>query len=183
MPLYARRRARLAFCIMLGGLISACGSMDRVSAGIASIVSPYKVAVVQGNFVSKEQVQLLQPGMSRQQVTELLGTPLLTSLFHADRWEYAFTLRSRDAEPINRKLTVFFKGDTLERFEGDEMFSEAEFADKFTSFRKGKTPVPVLEASEESLKAFAQPARNTETAAAAPPPRSTAYPPLEPVPQ
>ena len=144
------------------------------------MVSPYRSDVVQGNFVSKEQVDILRPGMSRQQVAELLGTPLLASVFHADRWEYAFRLKSQETEPISRKLTVYFKSDALERFEGDEMLTEAEFAAKFTGSKKGKGAVPVLEASEDALKASAQPARKAETSAATPPPRATAYPPLEP---
>jgi outer membrane protein assembly factor BamE len=47
--------------------------------------------VVQGNFVSREQVEFLKPGMTRQQVRDVLGTPLVASLFHADRWDYVFT--------------------------------------------------------------------------------------------
>ena len=48
---------------------------------------------MQGNFVSKEQVEALRPGMSRQQVRDILGTPLVTSVFHADRWDYVFTIK------------------------------------------------------------------------------------------
>ena len=59
----------------------------------ADSITPYKVEVVQGNFVSKEQVEALKPGMSRQQVRDILGTPLVTSVFHGDRWDYVFTLK------------------------------------------------------------------------------------------
>ena len=38
-----------------------------------------------------------------------------------------FTLKRQGVEPQSRKLTVFFKDDVLERFEGDAMPSEAEF--------------------------------------------------------
>lgn len=180
MPRLACRSAFLTLCLLSSSLLLGCGGLDRVSSGISGMVSPYRSDVVQGNFVSKEQVEALRPGMSRQQVAELLGTPLLTSVFHADRWEYAFTLKSQTTEAISRKLTVYFKADALERFEGDEMLSEAEFAAKFTDSRKGKVKVPVLEASEEALKNFPQPARKEQATAAAPPPRATAYPPLEP---
>ncbi len=87
---------------------------------------------MQGNFVSREQVQALQPGMGRQQVRDILGTPLVTSLFHADRWEYVFTLKRPGEDIQTRKLTVFFQGDTLARFEGDEMPSETEFVARWT---------------------------------------------------
>ncbi|MDP3139281.1 MAG: outer membrane protein assembly factor BamE, partial [Burkholderiaceae bacterium] len=84
-------------------------------------LAPYKIEVVQGNFISREQVQALKPGMSRQQVRDTLGTPLLASVFHADRWDYVFTLRRQGVPPQARRLTVYFQGDALARFEGDEM--------------------------------------------------------------
>lgn len=165
-----------AACAVLAG----CGSLDNMTRGFAGTLAPYKVEVVQGNFVSKEQVDALKPGMTRLQVRDILGTPLLTSLFHADRWDYVFTLKRQGAEPQLRKLVVYFKGDALERSEGDAMPGEAEFVARLDNRRKtGK--VPVLEASEESLKAFAA---KSDTAPAAAEPAATAavpptYPPLE----
>ena len=50
-------------------------------------LEPYKVPIVQGNVVTREQVAVLRPGMSRIQVRDILGTPLLTSVFHAHRWD------------------------------------------------------------------------------------------------
>ncbi|MCA0213433.1 MAG: outer membrane protein assembly factor BamE [Proteobacteria bacterium] len=145
----------------------------------AGSLAPYKVEVVQGNFVSREQVDALKPGMTRLQVRDILGTSLLTSVFHADRWDYVFTLKRQGAEPQLRKLAVFFKGDALERFEGDAMPSEAEFVARLDNRRKaGK--VPVLEASEQTLKAFAE--KSPAPAAAEPvvmAPVPATYPPLE----
>lgn len=172
------RGARLGLGLMAGVGLAACSSFNGASTSVAGIITPYKVEIVQGNFVSKEQVQALQPGMSRQQVKDLLGTPLLTDMFHADRWDYVFTLKRQGVEPQSRKLTVFFKNDVLERFEGDEMPSEAEFVAALSSGRKpGK--VPVLEASEESLKKFpaAPPPADATPSSSAPLP--TSYPPLE----
>lgn len=163
-------------CIALAG----CGSLDSMSRGLTDRLVPYKVEVVQGNFVSKEQVDALKPGMTRLQVRDILGTPLLASVFHADRWEYVFTLKRQGAEPQLRKLAVFFKGDALERFEGDTMPSEAEFVARLDTRHKN-AKVPVLEASEEALKAFAEkspvtaPPADTGATAAVP----ATYPPLE----
>ncbi len=172
----------MAFCAAASAALCACGGMERLGSGVTSLVPTYKMSVVQGNFISKEQVAALQPGMGRQQVLDLLGTPLLASVFHADRWDYAFTMKTPGAEPISRKLTVFFKGDLLERFEGDEMFTESEFASKISGPKKGNAVVPVLEASEESLKALAPATSKTEipAAPAQAPGAVTVYPPLEP---
>jgi outer membrane protein assembly factor BamE len=161
-------------------MVAGCGSFDRASRGIVGAVTPYKVEVVQGNFVSREQVAALKPGMSRQQVRDILGTPLVTDIFHADRWDYVFTLRQQGVLKQERRLAVFFKGETFDRVEGDEMPTEAEFVATLDNKRKD-AKVPVLEASEESLKAFTaankSPAPVPEAPAAAP--ASASYPPLE----
>jgi outer membrane protein assembly factor BamE len=158
--------------------LTACGSLDGATSRFANSLTPYKVEVVQGNFVSKEQVDALKPGMSRQQVRDVLGTPLLASVFHTDRWDYVFTLKRQGVEPQARKLTVYFKDNVLERFEGDTMPSEAEFVATLDNKRK-KAKIPVLEASEESLRKF--PASTAAaTTPAAEPPTPVSYPPLEP---
>jgi len=178
MTVFRFRAFRLAAAVLAGAAASGCGSFDSATQRIAGSFTPYRVEVVQGNFVSREQVQALQPGMSRLQVREVLGTPLLTSVFHADRWDYVFTLRRQGVQAQSRRLTVFFKGDALERFEGDEMPTEAEFVATLDTRRKARK-VPVLEVAEESLKPA--PARVAPAAPeAAPAPAPASYPPLEP---
>ena len=177
-----RRSALWGACLATGLSLAARGSFDSASHQLASVITPYKMEIVQGNFVSKEQVAALKPGMGRQQVRDILGTPLVVSLFHADRWDYVFTLKRQGVEPQARKLVVFFNGDVLDRFEGDEMPSEAEFVDALDGRRKGGK-VPVLEASQESLQKFAPAANAADAAKTAAPavlqPPATIYPPLE----
>lgn len=151
-----------------------------MSSRFAGIVTPYKIEIVQGNFVSKEQVQALQRGMLRSQVKEVLGTPLMSSVFHADRWDYVFTLKRQGVEPQSRRLTLFFQGDQLDKWEGDEMPTEAEFV---AQLDKGRKPakVPLLEVPEDVLKEFSlknPPAARPPTAVVAAAP-AAAYPPLE----
>ena len=172
---------RLSLAALAGIGLVACGGFNSASNRIAGVVTPYKVDIVQGNFVSKEQAAALRPGMSRAQVRDLLGTPLLTSMFHADRWDYVFTFKRQGAQPQARKVTVLFKGESLERFEADELPTEAEFVASLDSGRQSRK-APVLEASEESLAKFAAASRASQPAATpakplAPLPDS--YPPLE----
>ena len=169
----------------LAGCSTFSPGFNASAANPANWITPYKVDVIQGNFISKEQVETLKVGMSRSQVKDVLGTPLLASLFHADRWDYVFTLKRQGIEPQAFKYAVFFKGDQLERFEGDSMPSNAEFIASLANSRKiGK--IPVLEATEDQLKAAERPsataaaATTSSTPVAAPagtPPAS--YPPLE----
>lgn len=164
--------------LALAGL-GACSGYGDGTYGLTSLVTPYKIDILQGNVVTREQAQVLKPGMSRAQVRDVLGSPLLTSVFHAGRWDYVFTLKRQGQEPQQRRLTAFFKDDVLERIEADELPSETEFVASLDSRRKFDK-VPPLEATPEQLKAFQE--RNPGTAPTAPPPVAPAgatYPPLE----
>jgi outer membrane protein assembly factor BamE len=181
MSVFLTSYARCVLMVAASAALAACGSFNSAGTGI---FTPYKVEVVQGNVVSKEQVDLLQPGMTRQQVREVLGSPLVTSAFHADRWDYAFTIRRQGIDAQNRKLTVFFKGDVLDKFDGDPMPNEAEFVKSLDTRRK-LGAVPVLQATEEQLQQQTNkntPASQENKASTAPnvvAPTNTVYPPLE----
>ena len=183
MPAKAYRSARLGVTLFIGACLTAvagCSSLDSASNRLASVVTPYRLDVVQGNFVSREQVEALAPGMSRQQVRDILGTPLVTSLFHAERWEYVFTIKRPGVDSQVRKLTVFFNGDAFARAEGDEMPSEAEFVASLKGM-KGTPKVPQLEATEAQLAKY--PPRKVDDGGDASvlnaAPAAASYPPLE----
>jgi outer membrane protein assembly factor BamE len=164
-----RCRPGLGLVLLLCAGLTACGGLE--------FLQPYRVPVVQGNVVTREQMAVLRPGMSRIQVRDVLGTPLLASVFHAERWDYVFTLRQQGTDPQSRKVTVFFKNDVLERFEADTLPGESEFV---ATLGRGlaAAKVPVLEASPESLEKFPTPAKPAETKPL--PPLPASYPPLEP---
>ncbi|MCD0502545.1 outer membrane protein assembly factor BamE, partial [Bordetella petrii] len=81
---------------------------------------PYKAPVQQGNWITQEQVALLQPGMTREQVRFALGSPTLTSVLHADRWDYPYYFKPGYGKAQERKFTVWFDNDRLTRWSGDE---------------------------------------------------------------
>lgn len=168
--------------------LSGCSSTRTASSEGAEtlfgLIKPYRIEIVQGNVVTQEVMAQIQPGLGKAQVREILGTPLLTDVFHADRWDYVFTLKRSGEARQSRRLSVFFNGDALVRHEGDELPSESEFVAQFGARGKpGK--IPPLEASEDSLKAFAARHPVDAQAAAAQAPAAgaaqrTSYPPLEP---
>lgn len=185
MPAMSLRQSRPGLAAAALALLAGCSAVDGVSHRITDAITPYKVEVVQGNFVSKEQVEALQKGMSPEQVRQILGTPLVTSLFHGERWDYVFTLRRQGVEPQRRQLTVFFKDGAMDRAEGDTMPSEAEFVSTLDNRRKGGK-VPKLEATEAELQRFSasrKPAPPAQPAAPAAPAATPNYPPLESAPR
>jgi len=160
--------------------VSLALSLLCAALSLSGCITPYHIEVVQGNFVSREQLQALSPGMTRNQVRDILGTPLITSPFHANRWDYAFTIRRQGAEPQQRKLSVFFKVDQFERLEADELPSESEFAARIDTQKINTSKATKMEATEKELNAF-----KTKPSAPAPSPGEGAaasmnYPPLEP---
>jgi outer membrane protein assembly factor BamE len=108
------------------------------------IFAPYRVDVQQGNFISREMVDQLKEGMqrpegvTREQVRFVLGTPLLTDIFHADRWDYVFRLQKRSGEVISSRVTAFFDNNRLARIEGGDLPTEQEYL----AFIQGDAPAP-----------------------------------------
>lgn len=79
----------------------------------------YKMTVQQGNIITEEMVDQLQLGMTKTQVRYLLGTPVLTDFFHADRWDYTYSIQRGHQDMEVKKLTLYFQDDALARVEGD----------------------------------------------------------------
>ena len=123
----AMRPALVSSLLAAALLAGACSAYDSTSRKVAEAITPYRINIVQGNFVSREAAAQLREGMTRDHVRFLLGTPLLQDVFHGNRWDYYFSFR-RGATPVvqSRKFTVFFDGDTLTKWQGDDLPSEYE---------------------------------------------------------
>ena len=126
------RLAVLAVAVLAG-----CSSMQPQTDRLLGVITPYKIDIMQGNVVTKELADMVKPGMSREQVRDLLGSPLLASAFHADRWDYVFTLRRQGVEPQRRSVVAFFKDGKLERLEAPDLPSEREFVRRHQQAMEG----------------------------------------------
>jgi outer membrane protein assembly factor BamE len=172
------RRAGAATLLAIAGALAGCQSL-QTSENFLGILTPYRVEVVQGNVITSEQVALAKPGLTRAQVREVLGSPLLTDPFHADRWDYVFTIRRQGAEPQLRRIVVRFKSDVLDSIEGGAgLPSEHEFVASIDTFKTARNAPPLV-LSEEQLKALPAPVRPPPPEPPPPVPART-YPPLEP---
>ena len=94
--------------------LSSCGFVPRIPG-----VKPYRIDIQQGNFISQDMIAQLKPGMSKEQVRLALGTPLLTDIFHADRWDYIYWRERPGEKREHRKLTVHFEDGKLMRLDGE----------------------------------------------------------------
>lgn len=179
-PTLLQRGALLLSLGLAAAGLAGCGTRTQSTDSFLGFITPYRIQIVQGNAVTKEQVAAVRPGMSREQVQAILGTPMLADPFHADRWDYIFAMRRTGNEMQKRSVVAHFKGDALDRLVApDDLPTEAEFVAAITPVRK--VTVPKLELSEAERKALPAPApRKDEANALAPQGVARSYPPLEP---
>lgn len=96
---------RLTIPVTVLYTLAACSTVPR-------IVNEYRIDVQQGNVLSQEMVSQLRPGLTKDQVRFVLGTPVLTDMFHANRWDYFYWLKKGDSGKVEtRRFTVFFDAD------------------------------------------------------------------------
>jgi outer membrane protein assembly factor BamE len=131
-----QRLARVAALLCGLALIAGCQTLSNATSSMATSMSsvtgwaptflgPYRPDVHQGNIITQEMVDQLRQGMTREQVRFMLGTPLLVSDFHKDRWDYPYYLNPLKGQVQHRRLTIYFKDNKVERFFSDEMPSES----------------------------------------------------------
>lgn len=98
---------------------------------------PWRAPQQQGNWLTKDQVSLLQKGMTEQQVLYALGSPTLRDIFHPDRWDYPYYFIPGNGEVVQRNFSVWFVDGKLDRWGGDEM-PDYQPADYYTQQSSGK---------------------------------------------
>ena len=141
-------------------------------------ITPYRMDIVQGNVVTQEQAAQVKPGMSRAQVRDILGSPMLTDAFHANRWDYVFTIRRQGTEPQRRSVVAHFDGDKLLRLDAPDLPTEQAFVAAIARPRPAR-PMPVLELTDAQKQALPRPPK-VDAPAAEPTGAVRSYPPLEP---
>jgi outer membrane protein assembly factor BamE len=164
--------------------LGACSSLPALPSmttggDLLGLIKPYRMDIVQGNVVTKEQVALIKPGMSRTQVRDILGSPMLTDLFHADRWDYVFTIVRPGTAPQRRATVAYFNGDVLDRLEAAELPTEREFVASISRVRDLSNP-PLLELTPEQRQALPVPPKPAAEPVL-PMGALRSYPPLEPL--
>ncbi|EPF9384629.1 outer membrane protein assembly factor BamE [Neisseria gonorrhoeae] len=106
--------------------LSALFSLTACSVERVSLFPSYKLKIIQGNELEPRAVAALRPGMTKDQVLLLLGSPILRDAFHTDRWDYTFNTSRNGIIKERSNLTVYFENGVLVRTEGDALQNAAE---------------------------------------------------------
>ncbi|WP_263144761.1 outer membrane protein assembly factor BamE [Pseudomonas sp. RIT-PI-AD] len=82
----------------------------------------YKIDIQQGNVVTQDMIDQLKPGMTRRQVRFIMGNPLITDTFHANRWDYLYSIQPGGGKRQQERVSLSFDGnDQLIGLAGDFM--------------------------------------------------------------
>lgn len=82
----------------------------------AALTGCFKPEIRQGNFLEKDTIAVLKPGMTQAQVLAIMGRPMIQDPFHPERWDYVRWVNPNDGSPIeNWRVTVFFQGNLVAR--------------------------------------------------------------------
>lgn len=104
--------------VLLSMLLSSCSGLST------PLLSPYKMDIRQGNYVTPAMREKLKIGMSRQQVRYVLGTPAINDAFHGNRWDYVYRLEHDGKIVEKQNLTLYFEGDNLARIDDGSQTAE-----------------------------------------------------------
>ena len=136
-----------------------------------NMLTPYKLNIQQGNFVSSEMLARVQYGMTKEQVRFVLGTPLLMDMFHANRWDYLFRLQKPNGATTTNRVTIFFSGNLVDRIVSDKLPNEKEYLMHITSddeaSDKTKKETDTETAAQETAEATETTAQESVDASAA----------------
>lgn len=114
-----KRPALTTVFLAAAALLAGCASSTDGGSKLISFPGVYKVDIQQGNVITQEMVDQLRPGMTRNQVQYVMGTPLMEDTFNRDRWDYISSLQPGGEQRTQQTLTIFFKDDKLSSIEGD----------------------------------------------------------------
>ena len=107
---------RIAPLLLLGCLLSGGCSLGGFRLGFPGV---YRIDIPQGNIVTREMIDKLQPGMTKRQVRFVMGTPLVQDTFEPERWDYVHSLQQGNGRRAEERVSLFFEGDTLSRIDAD----------------------------------------------------------------
>ena len=130
-------------CALAG--LTACKSMTTLSedskSKLGKVLKPYRPDMVQGNFISKEQLEKVKLGMDREEVKVVLGTPLITSVMHPNRWDYVFAFKRGDTQLVEqRQVTLIFEKELLIKVNADDLPTEYELIAEIDGIKSSRRP-------------------------------------------
>ena len=96
----------IAKALILASILTSC-----------SFFEPHKIPIQQGNLVNHKALKNVELGMSKEQVSYLLGTPLSVDVFDPDYWIYHHSIRRDEKLLKNQRIKLRFNDNQLAAIE------------------------------------------------------------------
>lgn len=96
-------------------LIVSCLTLSFLLSAGCGVLKPYQPDVQQGNVVSEAEVTKLKAGMSKEQVSNLLGQPVLDNAFDNNHWAYVYTFQHDGGVISKKSLDIYFANSRVTR--------------------------------------------------------------------
>lgn len=106
------------YIVLVSALLASCSFLPTFTA--------YKVEIRQGNLITADMRAKIKLGMTQSQVKAALGAPLINDAYHANRWDYFYSLQQQGKVVENQRLTLYFENDLLKRIDDATPLKSAE---------------------------------------------------------
>jgi len=84
----------ILLALLLGSMLSRC--------------MPYQQQIQQGNIITPAMMASLKPGLDKEQVAYLLGTPDIKNPWNQDEWYYVYTNKEDSKPLVEHQLKLIF---------------------------------------------------------------------------
>ena len=109
--------------------------------GSINLPGLYRIDIQQGNVIDQDMLSRLRPGMDKNQVAFILGTPAISDPFHNNQWDYIFSMAEESENRQQRHLRIHFVDDKLTYISGDITVSDRDFSDPIRQSRSVDVPL------------------------------------------
>ncbi|ALO47135.1 outer membrane protein assembly factor BamE [Pseudohongiella spirulinae] len=110
----SRFTLRLSLLSLISLWLTACSSLP-----VPQFPGVYKIPIAQGNIITQDMIDKLEPGMTPRQVIFVMGSPLVRDPFNQDRWDYVYNYQPGGGVRGQERITLYFENEQLMRYEGD----------------------------------------------------------------
>ncbi len=86
---------------------------------LSGCIHTLKADIQQGNVVTQSMLDQLKPGISKTEVADLLGSPLLQNTFNDNRYDYVYTIKIGHGKMTEQRITCYFDSDRLIKVVGN----------------------------------------------------------------
>ena len=82
-------------------------------------LQPYRPPIQQGNIITDDMVHEIKAGMTKAQIQDKLGEPVLTDTFDPNTWSYVYTLKPSKGKFQEKQIIIHFRNDRVVSFDAN----------------------------------------------------------------